>query len=301
MDQGLSAFLEEIARRKINLFGINIYQHGAMVAQHYLAPDEPRNIYSASKSFAVTAIGILIDEGRLHMEDRPVDFFPEHLPDRLSAGYKKLNLHHLLTMSSGHSRGLLQEDERSNLTETDWIRFVFSQPLVSKPGERFMYSNGSSYLAGCMAEKVSGSKLIDFVYERMFKAMNIPYPVWDECPMGHTFTASRLRLKLSDMIKLGALYLNSGQYQSTQIVSKHWVNTATTRKIASVGSGEDERHGYGYQFWMCRYPDIYLAYGRKGQYIIVLPQKDAVIATSADEERSQSLLNIIWDKILPNL
>lgn len=301
MDQALNLFLEQVSKQKVNLNGINIWQHGAVVAQHYLAPDEPRNIYSASKSFAATAIGILIDEGRLHLDDRPVDFFPEHLPEHLEPGYEKLNLHHLLTMSSGHDRALLHEDERSSLTETDYIRFVFSQPLVSMPGERFVYSNGSTYLAGRMAEKAAGVKLIDFAYERMFGPMNIAYPVWEECPMGHTLAASRLRLKLSDMMKLGVLYLNSGVYRGKRIISKQWVDAASTFKIASMGSGEDERYGYGYQFWLCRHPGIYMAYGRRGQYVIVIPHKDAVIATSADEDDAQNVLDIIWNTILPSL
>ena len=196
IDQALNLFLEQVSKQKINLYGINVWQHGSVTAQHYLAPEEPRNIYSASKSFAATAIGILIDEGKLSFDDRPVDFFPEHLPERLSQGYEKLNLRHLLTMSSGHARAFLHEDERSNLTETDWIRFVLSQPLVSMPGERFVYNNGCTYLAGCMAEKAVGVKLIDFVYERIFRPMNIAYPIWEECPMGHTLAASRLWLKL---------------------------------------------------------------------------------------------------------
>ncbi len=103
------------------------------------------------------------------------------------------------------------------------------------------------------------------------------------------------------MMKLGVLYLQGGRYQGKQIVSERWVKEATTFKIASDGADADQRYGYGYQFWLCRHPGVYLAYGRKGQYVIVIPQKDAVIATSADEEDSQKLLNIIWDTIYTDL
>lgn len=301
INQGLGQFLTEIARQNINLNGISIYQHGEIIAEQYLASDVPRNIFSASKSFAATAIGILIDEGRLSLADRPVDFFPEHLPGHLSPGYEELNLYHLLTMTSGHARALLKSDERGNIPDPDWIRYVFSQPLVSRPGERFVYSNGSTYLAGCMAEKATGVKLADFAYDRIFKKMDIPYPVWGECPMGHTFAAVMLELRLSDLIKLGLLYLNGGEYLGKRIVSERWVKEATTFKIASKGSGTDENYGYGYQFWLCRYPGVYLAFGRDGQYVIVIPQKDAVIATSADQPNSQRLLDIIWETVLPLL
>ncbi|MBT3320415.1 MAG: beta-lactamase family protein [Clostridia bacterium] len=295
-------FLEEVEKQNINLYGINIYQHDAVIAKHYLQPDEPRNIYSASKGFAATAIGILIDEGLLSLDDRPVDFFPEHLPNNLNSGYKNLTLSHLLTMSSGHGRGLLQHDERSSISEKDWIRFIFSQPLASNPGDKFMYSSASTYLAGCMAEKVVGAKLIDFVYQRIFRVLDIPYPVWEECPMGHTFAGSRLELKLSDMLKLGVLYLHGGQYNGAHVVSKHWIDTATSYKISTQNqSNTDEKFGYGYQFWMCRYPGIYLAYGLYGQFVIVFAEREAVIATSANEENSQKLLDVIWEFLLPSL
>ena len=94
----------------------------------------------------------------------------------------------------------------------------------------------------------------------------------------------KLELRLSDLIKLGVLFLNGGQFQGKRIISDRWVNEATT----------------GFQFWLCRYPGVYLAFGRDGQYVVVIPQKYAVIATSANEPNSQRLLDIIWDTLLPN-
>lgn len=306
MNRFLCDFLKKIDTEKIKLHGICIFQHNELLAEYHYTPDIPRNIYSVSKSFLATAIGLLVEEGLLSLSDRPIDFFPQNIPNRLHPWVEKLNLQHLLTMTSGHSRPLLHEDERNTIKESDWIRFVFSQPLINMPGEKFLYSNGCAYLAGCMAEKVTGVKLIDFLYQRIFIPMNIPYPEWDECPMGHTFAASRLRLKLSDMIKLGLLYLNHGNYLDKQILPSNWVDAATSFKIASrqisaFGNGNDENYGYGYQFWLCRYPGTYRAFGRLGQFVIVIPGKDAVIATSAQEKNEQSILDIVWNTILPEL
>ena len=305
MEKALDVFLKTVAEEGINLSGVMVYQHGSTTAK-YLKEDVPRSLYSVTKSFLATAVGILLDEGALCLQDRPVDFFPGHLPDDLGPGYERLTLRHLLTMTSGHGRRLLHEQERRSLEETDWIHFVFSQPLVSVPGERFLYSNGSAYLVGCMAEKAAGAKLKDFLYEKLFVPLKIPFPEWEECPMGHTFAASGLKLRLSDMIKLGILYLNGGSYEGKRIVSKEWVEAATSYKVASspvstVGTAEDETYGYGYQFWMSRYPGIYRAFGRLGQFVIVAPQRDAVIAASACEENEQRLLDAIWRTVLPVL
>lgn len=306
MKRILSAFIDRIEQNHINLYGIIVYQDGSITAEHYFAPDEPRSIYSVSKSFMVTAVGQLLEAGLLRLSDRPADFFPEHLPHDLDPRYRDLTLEHLLTMSSGHRRGLLMGEERKTIRETDWIRFVFSQPLVSGPGEKFMYSNGSSYLAGCMAEKAAGVKLADYLYESVFKTLDIPRPEWDECPMGHTFAASTLKLRLSDMQKLGILYLNEGEYGGRRIVSKDWVKQAAShkidsRKVSIKGTGADEVFGYGYQFWLCRYPGVYRAAGSYGQFVIVLPEKHAVIATSACEKDHQRILDVIWESLLPEL
>jgi len=306
MKQILNAFIEHAEQNKIGIYGISVYKSGSILAEHYFAPDIPRSIYSVSKGFMATAVGRLLDDGRLRLADRPIDFFPHHLPDKIHPGYDKLTLEHLLTMSSGHGRALLHEDERRKTKETDWIRYILSQPLVSQPGERFMYSNSSAYLAGCMAEKAAGVKLIDYLYESVFAPLQISYPAWDECPMGHTFAASTLQLRLSDMIKLGILYLNGGRYEGKQIVPKKWIDAATDFKIASrrvsiKGTGEDERFGYGYQFWLCRFPGVYRAFGRLGQFVIVLPEHDAVIATSAHEQNEQSILDAIWGTVLERL
>lgn len=302
MRHKINDFLHEVQNEDINLNGVIVYRDGDVDAR-YLKPDEPRNIYSVSKSFLSTAIGILLDDGQLHLDDRPVDFFPEYLPENPADGYDQLTLYHLLTMSSGHGRPLLHEDERNTIQEKDWIRFVLSQPLVSKPGEVFKYSNGSAYLAGCMAEKATGMKLKDFLMDRMFSYMDIAEPEWDECPMGHTFGASRLHLKLSDMLKLGILYLNKGCYAGKRIVSEKWVDMATGYKIASCpvsafGTGEDERYGYGFMFWLTRYPGIYRAYGRLGQFVIVVPEQNTVIATSSFEPNEQKILNAVWKTLL---
>ncbi len=302
----LDSFAEGIRRRGLSVDGIQVIQDGETVGRLLFSEDVPHCVYSAGKGFISTAAGIALDEGLLSLGDRPAEMFGEHLPDRLADGYERITLKHLLTMSSGHDRALLMEKERLQLTETDWIRYFFEQPLVYEPGSKFVYSNASSYLASCMVEKVTGSKLQDFVYERIFKPLDIPWCRWLDCPMGHTFSPTGLYMRLGDLIKLGVLYLGGGEYRGSRVVSGDYVEAATKKQIESsqicpVGEGEDELYGYGYQFWMCRYPGIYRAYGRLGQFVIVVPDRNAVIATLADEPDVQGILDTVWETVLPQL
>lgn len=302
----INPFLESVQRRGLSVYGIRVMQDGITVGKAQLADDIAYSLFSAAKSFMVTAAGIAIDEGLLTLQDRPADMLSGHLPDNPADGYERITLEHLLVMASGHDRALLMEKEREQLTEKDWIRYFFEQPLVYEPGSTFAYSNASTYIAGCMVEKAVGATLQDFVYEKIFRPMDIPYCEWMKCPLGHTFAPTRLYMRIDDVIKLGVLYLGKGEYSGRRIVSEEWVEKATQKHIESnqispVGTGEDERYGYGYQFWMCRYPGVYRAYGKNGQFVIVIPEKNAVVATMADEPNVQGILDAVWETVLPQL
>lgn len=299
-------FSNYVAKHDLNMLGIQVIQNDQTVLKQMYQEDIPYSIFSAAKSVMTTLVGIAIDEGQLSLEDKPVDVFENHLPGNLQDGFNDLTLRNLLTMASGHGRAYLMEKERLELSETDFIKYFFSQPLEYAPGEKFVYSNASAYIAGCMVENAVGAKLNDYAYEKLFRPMGIGRCEWLSCPMGHTFAPTRLYMHLSDIIKLGELYLGKGIYEGERLVSQSWVEQASTKKIDSAKispspSGEDELCGYGYQFWMTRFDGVYRAYGRRGQFIIVIPERNAVVATLADEPNVQGILDGIWETILPQL
>ncbi len=299
-------FIQRVKAEGLNVYGIRVIQDGNTVGSAQFADDIPYSVFSAAKSFMVTAVGIAVDDGLLALSDRPVDVFSDHLPDDLDERYGRLTLEHLLMMASGHGRALLMEKERLQLTERDWIRYTFEQPLVSDPGTKFQYSNASAYLAGVMVEKAAGATIQDYLYEKLFRPMGVPYPEWGKCPLGHTFTPTRLYLRIDDMAKLGLLYLNKGEWETGRILSAGWVEEATRKHIDSnhvtpAGPVEDEYCGYGYQFWMCRYPGVYRAFGREGQHIVVVPDRNAVVAVLAEEPKALAILEAVWDTVLPRL
>ena len=299
-------FINSLQRRRLSVYGIRIIRDGKTVGSAQWAEDIPHSVFSAAKGYLVTAVGIALNDGLLTLKDRPAEYFGGHLPDQLADGYERITLEHLLVMASGHDRALLMKKDREVITGKDWIRYFFEQPLPYEPGTRFAYSNASSYIIGCMVQKAVGATLQDYVYEKIFSPMDIPYCEWMKCPLGYTFAPSGLYMCLDDLSKLGELYLGGGEFRGRRIVSADWVEKATqnhipSNRISSRGTGEDEFHGYGYQFWMCRYPGVYRAFGSGGQFVIVVPDKNAIVATMGDEPDAQGILDAIWENVLPQL
>jgi len=306
MSNILASFIGRVQREELNVFSIVLTNGDGPFAEHHFAPDEPRCVYSVAKSYLSTAVGMAIDDGLLGLEELVTDTLCDHLPDDLDPNYNKITLRHLLTMSSGHKNAILMEKERWALRAQDWAKHVFEQPLPLEPGTRFVYSNGSCYLASLMVEKATGKTLRDYLFERLFEPMGIAYPEWEHCPLGHTFAPSRLVLTTEEMSRLGVLYLQGGIYNGKRLLSLPWVQEATRKQIDSCALLEnfpckDDCYGYGYQFWMTQIPGVYRAFGRIGQNVIVIPDKNVVIATQAEQLNSQPILDAIWEEVYPRL
>lgn len=308
----------ERKKRALNIDAACIIQKGDVTAVERYGGDRLHNVFSVSKSFTVTAVGICIDEGLLSLDSRPFEMFPESITDTADPRWSEVKLEHLLTMNTGHGKAWLMAKDREMLRGedptrhaspedmADWMRYAFRCPMVQHPGEKTCYGNLAPYVAGRMVEKVTGMTMRDFLYERLWKIQRVDRPRWDPDTSGHTFPASFLFLDIVDMTKLGQLYLNGGVWDGQRIVSESWTKTATSRHVDSyvispTGIAEDEMYGYGYYFWMCRYPGIYRAYGREGQFVIVIPEKEAVIGIQSMHSDVQAVLDVVWDTVLPVL
>lgn len=252
--------------------------------EHHFVKRAPRNIYSHSKSFTSTAVGLAIGDGLLSLDDRPVDFFPESLPADLDAGWQKVTLRHCLMMSSGVGKALLMMGTRSKGEGfPDYLRYIFSHPVTCKPGAQHLYSNGDTYLCGRMVEKAVGKTLTAYLYERLLRPMGIDYPAWEADPQGHTFGASGMYLPISSQIRLGQLYLNQDQWQGQQLLDPAWVQSAGAKQIDTAGEQSTWLCGYGYQFWKLGYPGAYRADGAYGQITAVLPEKGLTVSIQCSE------------------
>lgn len=284
MDQLLKNFIKRVESEQLSIEGIAIDAGTGPLLEHRWAPDRPRNIYSHTKSFMATAAGIAVSEGKLALDDTLVGLFPEAVPKNASPQLAKITLRNLLTMSSGFGEPLLMgEDRRAGTGAPDYIAYMFSQPVREEPGSRFLYSTADSILAGRMVEKAVGMNLSEYLYCKIFRPLGIGHPIWECCPKGHPVGGGGMYLRLTDMMKLGRLYLNCGKWNGGQLVDPVWVREATKKQI-DTPPDSIWHCGYGYQFWCSPYPQAYRADGAFGQITTVLPAAGAVVAVQCPEE-----------------
>lgn len=306
----LQNFSNSVKKQNINMDTVAVIKDGILLGLHRFSDTIEHNVFSVAKSHTATAIGLAIDEGKLSLTDRPVDFFRDILPENIDPKWKNVTLYHLLTMSTGHKDKHLMVADRKRLREEgckEWLTFAFTRPMPYEPGEKFAYGNLAPYVAGRMLEKAVGMTICDYLYEKMWKHMGVAKPRWDTDPAGHTFAASDLYLDIVDMAKLGELYASGGCYRGKRLLSEEWVKTAGSKHIDSCvlnpgGYGIDEEAGYGFYFWLNHAPEgSYRCYGREGQFVIILPEKNAVIATQSMNSNVQPILDEVWKHILPQI
>lgn len=294
------------------LHSIAIARNGRGVASGWWAPYRaavPQLLYSLSKSVTSTAVGLAIDEGRLHLDDRVVDFFPDRCPPAVDANLAALRIRHLLTMSVGHAL-----DSTPFITrEQDWVRAFLARPIVHTPGSEFLYDSGASYMLSAIVQRRTGQPLTAYLRPRLFDPLGIDGSRWATCPMGIDAGGWGLKLTTGALARFGQLYCDRGVFGGRQIVSGSWVAEATRAQIRQPLTGappgidpsalpatSDWHQGYGYQFWRCRH-GAFRGDGAFGQYCIVLPDQRTVVAITSCTPDMQGLLNLVWQHLLPGL
>ena len=303
----VNAFAARVDAEGLPVEAVSVYQNDRFVVGHRWVEDRPRNIYSHTKSYTVTAVGLAIDDGLLSLDDKPAEFFPEALPEDPAPEWARVSLKDMLPMGLGVDASLLMEDERrQGIGSPDYIQFVFSHGFKYEPGTHFHYSNANTYLAGRMVEKVTGKDLSAYLNERVFAPLEIPEPRWERCPKMHPFGAGGMWLRTDDMLKLGRLYLKDGKWNGIRLLSPDWIALATTKKLDTPPSdnGTGLSCGYGYQFWMCPYPGAYRADGKYAQYTVVLPEADAVVGMQCSEaapEKTNAIQVAVHEELLSRI
>lgn len=276
-------FVSLVDSENLPIEAVAIADGDSVVAEHHFTPDQERNIYSHTKSYVSTAIGIAIDEGILELDDKLTDAFAEYVPSDAQPELFDITLRHLLTMSSGFNHAyLMNSDRRGGVGAPDYLTYMFSRRIEMEPGSKFCYSSADSYLAGRMLEKACGEHLGEYLYHTIFSRLSQGWPLWECDPQGHPTAGSGMFMKLGNMLKLGQVYLNGGLWQGERIVSEAWVNAASSRQIETPHDNI-WTCGYGYQFWMSPYDGAYRADGAYGQITTVLPKQGLVVAVQCPE------------------
>ena len=299
-----------VAPDSITLHSIMILKHGEVVLEKWFngeSAEKPHVMHSVSKTFTAAAVGLAINEGKLSLSDPVVKFFPDKLPAQPSELLKAMTVRDLLTMTCGHDTEPARGD--------DWERDFLAWPVVHKPGEYYLYNSLGTYMLAAIVQKVTGEKLIDYLDTRLFQPLHIDRPQWDESPQGINCGGWGLYLKTEDMAKMGQLFLQEGKWNGEQIVPAAWLKEMSSYQVPSAPSGtrfEDLEkaglnkdnnewvQGYGYQMWICRH-NAFRADGFAGQYIMVFPDRDAVLVLTTSSSLYQPYIDLIWQYLLPIL
>lgn len=313
----LDGFIGRTREAGIALDAVTVLRDGEVLLLHRSTENVYHNVFSVSKSFLSTAVGMAREEGLLSLADRPAELFPDLFGEGCDSRWERVTLQDLLTMRLGNDRPWLMAKEREYLrgetekqppeeVRLEWLRYAFTRPLAHEPGTVFSYGNLAPYIAGRMLEKRAGVTVRDYLCERLWTPMEVRPPRWDTDAAGHTFPASFLFLDILDMVKLGELYLEKGVYAGCRYLPEEWVAMATARQCGSAvvnpaGRGRDEENGYGFYFWQTHVRGIYMAYGREGQFVIVCPAQRSVIGIQAMHHDVQQILDLVWEEIFPQL
>jgi CubicO group peptidase (beta-lactamase class C family) len=289
-------FIEAADQQIDTMNSFMLVRHGHVVAEGWWSPYDaksPHMLYSLSKSFTSTAVGLAISDGKLSLDDEVLKFFPEDAPPEPSVNLKAMRVRDLLSMSAGH-----QTEVQLGAT-TPWTKSFLAHPVPHKPGTHFLYNTPATYMLSAIVQKVTGMTVLDYLRPRLFEPLGIENPTWDMSPQGISLGGYGLSVCTEDIARFGQLYLQKGNWNGRQLVPASWITAATTRQTSNGSDPKsDWDQGYGYQFWRCRH-NIYRGDGAFGQFCIVMPEQDAVVAITSGGRNMQAVMNLVWEKLLP--
>lgn len=311
-------------RTMVNLHSIMVLKDGNVVLEKSVdaewPAERPHPLFSVSKTFTATAVGLAIAEGKLSLKDRVADFFPDRV---LPENPCEATVEDLLMMAGGHDTdptGLVGDIDPGTMRvvlkeDADIVQAFLSHPFVHEPGTYFCYNSLGSYMLSAIVQQVTGETVLDYLTPRLFAPLGIDRPEWEKDAAGVCCGGWGLYLKTEDLAKFGQLLLQKGRWGKKQVVPADWVETMSAWHIANRPAGmtpeqvealgipvseNDWVQGYCYQMWRNTH-EGYRADGAMGQFILVLPEKNAVIVLTAKQADTQRELAFVWKYLYPAL
>jgi len=299
---GINDFLNAVDTNRLEIHSFMFVRHGKVIAEGWwkpFGPDYKHILFSASKTFTATAVGLAVSENKLKVTDKVISFFPYSLPDSISDYMKDMTVKDLLTMSAG------QDPEPSAWgIKGDWMRAFIDTKPVHKPGTVFKYNNMATFMLSAIVQQVTGEPVFNYLMPRIFIPLGIRGIDWDLNPQGINLGMIGLRLRTEDLAKFGQLLLNEGMWNKKQLIPKDWVKEATSFHIKNADESDknwkksDWAQGYAYQMWRGRNNTVRLD-GMAGQFVVLMPDKDAFVVFTANISNTQKQLNLIHDYLIP--
>jgi len=289
MDSAKLLIAEEFIQNRLpDAYSLLVVKNGYLVFEKYYSYGSREKyavVHSVTKSVTSALIGIALDKGYLNSVDQKlVDFFPEYITDESDPMKQGISLRHLLTMSAGFKWNDRGPSMRNWYLSSNWVKSAIQLPQENTPGETFKYNSSTSHLLSAILSKSSETSTLDFAKQYLFKPLGIQSAYWHEDQQGYHIGGFGLGLSARDLAKFGFLYLNDGYWNGRNIVSESWVNKSTSQQIQAFSHPIYGKFGYGYQWWVKKVDGCksYRAWGRRGQFIVVVPELDLVIAVTSN-------------------
>ena len=259
-------------------------------------PDTPHQLFSVSKSFVSAAVGIAAGEGRLGLEDRLIDFFPEYAKTAHPL-MARTRLCDLLSMQSGFA-----ECPAGKMLESgeEWVKYYLSLVPDREPGSFFHYVSAATFMLAAVLKRVTGMNVREYLIPRLFEPLGIVPGVWEGTPQGVNYGGWGLYLKPRDLMKFGKLLLDGGKYAGNQLIPADYLAEAVKAHADnSMNDRPDWKLGYCWQFW--RSTHGYRCDGASGQYAVVVPEHDLLVTTLSAVTDMQKILTLLWEILIPAL
>jgi CubicO group peptidase (beta-lactamase class C family) len=287
------------------MHSLMVIRRGQVVAEGWWAPYAAplrHTLYSMSKSFTSTAVGLAVAEGRLKVSDKVISFFPEETPSAPGAHLPAMKVQDLLTMTAGNEK----EPTQAVVKSQHRVRTFLEQPVTHVPGTVFMYNSAATYMCSAIVQKLTGQPVLEYLQPRLFAPLGITEAAWETCPRGINTGGWGLSVPTEALARFGQLYLQKGKWQGRQILPAAWVEEAATAHILQTPPAKPARpteendwlQGYGYQFWRSRH-GAYRGDGAFGQYTIVFPKEETVVVMTGESPNMQGQLDLVWEHLLP--
>jgi CubicO group peptidase (beta-lactamase class C family) len=297
---GILAFLDTVeSAPDIEMHSLMIIRHGQVVAEGWWSPYAPKLVhllYSLSKSFTSTAAAFAVAEGLLDLDATVLSYFPELDADITDHRSRSMLVRHVAAMASGHLAETL--DRAVALDPVEPVRGFLLIPPDREPGSIFAYNQPCTYTLAAIIQRLSGQTLTQYLRPRLFDPLGIGEVGWQQDHRGRDLGFTGLHATTDAIARLGLLYLQRGMWNGRRLLSEEWVAEATRVHVENPNEpNPDWRRGYGFQFWRSRHG--YRGDGAYGQFCLVLPEQDAVIATTAATENMQGILDAVWAHLVP--
>ena len=316
LNMKLDELIEKLAAEEYGIDAFMVWKKGNVVAKGYRRPfraGDMHQLFSVTKSFTSVAVGILMDEGRLSLDDRIVTFFPEYLPFGASENMSLVTIRNLLTMTAGfdeapddlkrHIYGEYVNDfpysyrKRYKSEKISWVRDFLHTYVDNRPGDRFVYSDACSLMLSAVVQKITGMTTKEFLDEKVFSRLGIHDVHWQVSPDGISTGGWGIKLDLDSLLRFGRMILHKGEYNGERIISPSYIEDMGSAHIPTGASRNSVERNFGYQTWILGEQGIFGGIGAFGQMYIVYPEEDMVYVQFGSSARYMKTLGLLVNEL----